>query len=147
MEDRRGCGTPAESALRNTDYYGKRGATWSSQTVSAFGVRLLESGSCFDTTGSSFFLRDDNAGDQNSDLSKAMGLLNAPAFGLLFRSMQPGVHFGEGYLESLPFPPLDTLPEAMAHLARQCIETLRLPLVGSIKLRRRVPFDSQSTAQ
>src|SRR5207253_7971549 len=39
------------SALRNTIFYRRCGATWSSQTVSAFAVRYLEQGSCFDTTG------------------------------------------------------------------------------------------------
>ena len=111
------------SRVQNTAFYGRRGVTWSSQTVSAFATRILEPGSIFDTTGSSAFLQDDC--DSESNLMQIMGVLNSPGFGVLFRSMQPGVHFGEGYLEKLPCSRPDDLPESLADLVSDCIAIQR----------------------
>jgi len=109
----------SRSRVQNTAYYGREGLTWSSQTVSAFATRILEPGSIFDTTGSSAFLLAQS--DTEANRLKLMGVLNSPCFGVLFRSVQPGVHFGEGYLENLPCPHPASLPEALAEAVSRCI--------------------------
>jgi len=107
------------SRVQNTAYYGRRGLTWSSQTVSAFATRMLESSSIFDTTGSSVFLENGLASE--GILYRFFAVLNSPAFGLLFRSIQPGVHYGEGYLETLPCPHPEGLTIDLELHAAECV--------------------------
>jgi len=86
------------SRPQNVDFFFKDGCSWSSQTISAFGIRRLENESVFDVTGSSVFPI-----DQKVSTEELLALLNTPAFGELFSAIQPGVHYGEGYLSDLPF--------------------------------------------
>ncbi len=109
------------SVLRSARFYGKRGATWSSQTVSAFGVRILEPNSVFDTTGSSFFPKR----FRDNSLLKMLAITNTPAFGAMFRAIQPGVHFGEGYLKALPFPSTALIEDQLVPLVKECISRSR----------------------
>jgi hypothetical protein len=87
------------SRPQNIAYFFRDGASWSSQTISAFGVRRLEPKSIFDVTGSSVFPKDGHI-----EIEQLLGLLNTPAFGELFAAIQGGVHYGEGYLANLPVP-------------------------------------------
>jgi hypothetical protein len=104
------------SAPRNVHYFLRDGCTWSSQTISAFAVRRLEDSSTFDTTGSSAFPRLSSG----ATTEHLMAVFNAPAFGELFSSIQPGVHFGEGYLEKLPFP-IESWDDSLPNLVRSCV--------------------------
>lgn len=105
------------SAPRNVQYFFRDGCTWSSQTISAFAVRRLEESSTFDTTGSSAFPKLSSG----ATTEHLMAVFNSPAFGELFSSIQPGVHFGEGYLEKLPFPVKDW-DANLPNLVRSCVE-------------------------
>ena len=104
------------SAPRNVQYFFRDGCTWSSQTISAFAVRRLEDSSTFDTTGSSAFPKLSSG----ATTEHLMAVFNTPAFGELFSSLQPGVHFGEGYLEKLPFP-IANWDESLPNLVRSCV--------------------------
>ena len=82
------------SAPRNIQYFFRDGCTWSSQTISAFGVRRIEPESCFDTTGSTAFPKY----GANVSVELLMAVFNSPGVRQPFSAIQPGVHFGEGYL-------------------------------------------------
>jgi hypothetical protein len=99
------------SRPQNLQYFGRHGCSWSSQTISAFAVRRLEVGSAFDTTGSSAF-----PNDGFIEVELLMAVFNTPAFGEIFSAIQPGVHFGEGYLETLPFPRILSGVDVLQHV-------------------------------
>ena len=103
------------SRPQNVAYFFRDGGSWSSQTISAFGVRRLEPQSIFDVTGSSVFPQ-----DRRVQVEQLLGLLNTPAFGELFGAIQGGVHYGEGYLADLPVPK-NLGDEDIVSLVRDCI--------------------------
>ena len=111
--------TDSEGSVRsrpqNTQYFFRDGCSWSSNSVSAFGVRQLEHDSAFDAGGSSAFPQDGRATTES-----LMAVFNTPAFGQLFSAIQPGINYREGYLQNLPYPPavaeLDFFP-----LVRRCV--------------------------
>ena len=88
------------SRPQNIQYFFRDGCSWASNSVSAFAVRRLEPNSAFGAGGSSAFPKE---GVTTTEV--LMGVFNTPAFGQMFSAIQPGANFGEGYLESLPFPP------------------------------------------
>jgi hypothetical protein len=87
------------SRPQNIQYFFTDGCSWSSNSVSAFGVRRLEHRSAFDAGGSSAFPK-----PGVTTTEALMGGFTTPSFGQMYSAIQPGANFREGYLQSLPFP-------------------------------------------
>lgn len=124
------------SAPRNIQYFFRDGCTWSSQTISAFAVRRLEDSFTFDTTGSSAFPK----AVSGATTEQLMAVFNAPAFGELFSAIQPGVHFGEGYLEKLPFP-IENWDASLPSLVRSCVQLQKKLEAMSVLSEQYVPIE------
>lgn len=103
------------SRPQNTDYYFRRGVTWTDLTSGRFSARLSPGGFIFDVKGSSAF---------PGNVNFVLGLLNSDIAHYLLTLLNPTVSFQVGDLARLPIPEhsspaLEQLVEQAIALARE----------------------------
>ncbi len=92
-----------KSAIRNVQFYFKKGITWSLVTSSTFSARCLEYGFIFDAAGPSIFPRE-------KDIYYLTTLLNSKVTMEFMKILNPTLNFPEGTIAKLPvFYPNDEL--------------------------------------
>ncbi|HPZ76332.1 MAG TPA: BREX-1 system adenine-specific DNA-methyltransferase PglX [Thermosynergistes sp.] len=85
----------AYSRPQNTDYYFRRGVTWSKVSSGNFCVRLSPGGFIFDVAGCSVFPPEDH-------LLGFLGILNSKFIQALLKYISPTINYEVGHIESLP---------------------------------------------
>lgn len=85
------------SRPQNTDYYFKRGVTWSDISTKGFAARLAPSGFIHDVKGMTCFPSD-------ADVLSVLGLLNSKLARFIIAALNPTVSFQVGDIERLPVP-------------------------------------------
>jgi hypothetical protein len=103
------------SRPQNTDYYFRRGVTWTDLTSGRFSARLSPGGFIFDVKGSSAF---------PDEVSFVLGILNSEMAQYMLTLLNPTVSFQVGDLARLPIPRrssarLEKLVEEAIELAQQ----------------------------
>jgi len=85
----------AYSRPQNTDYYFRRGVTWSKVSSGNFCVRLSLGGFIFDVAGCSVFPPEDH-------LLEFLGILNSKLIQALLNYISPTINYEVGHIASLP---------------------------------------------
>ena len=103
------------SRAQNTEYYLKKGVTWTDISSSYFGVRLTPAGFLFDVAGSSAF-------PEQTSPEKLTAFLGSCVTPALLKLMNPTLHFQVGNIATLPVDPavLSTMPN---HIPASLIST------------------------
>jgi len=83
------------SRPQNTDFYFRRGVTWTDLTSGRFSARLSPGGFIFDVAGSSVF---------PEDISLVIAAMNATISQFMLKIINPTVHVQVGDLARLPIP-------------------------------------------
>lgn len=83
------------STIRNSDYYFKKGITYSFLTAATFNARLSPGGFIFDVAGSSLF---------PDNIPLILAILNSRLANYLLKLINPTVNFQVGDLARLPIP-------------------------------------------
>lgn len=100
------------SRPQNTEFYFRRGVTWSDLTSGRFAARLSPGGFIFDVKGSSAFPDPDN-------ISLVLALLNSSFSHYTLNLINPTVSFQVGDLARLPIP--TSLSEVLNDLVEQAV--------------------------
>lgn len=85
-----------KAVVRNSDYYFKKGISWSDLTISWFTARWVPSGFTFDSSGPTFFAYDE------SDLKYVCGYFNSWVFQEFLNISCQGMHYSNGVIANLP---------------------------------------------
>lgn len=99
---------------KNTDFYFRRGVTYSYLTAGAFSARLSPGGFIFDVAGSSLF---------PEDIPLVLALLNSTFAQFALKLINPTVNFQVGDLARLPVPRHSS--DRLRQLVEQAIELAR----------------------
>jgi hypothetical protein len=107
------------SAVRNDDFYFRRGIVYSLFGFENFGVRFKEEGFVFDVSGSSMFPSD--------DLEIVLAFLCSNVAFFYLKALAPTVNFQVGDLARLPLPKLinSDIRQEVIDLAKSSIEICR----------------------
>jgi len=100
------------SRPQNSDYYFRRGVTWSLTSSKGFAGRISPGGFIFDVNGMTCF-------PQNDDVTKVLGLLNSKVVETLVGFINPTIAFQVGDLARLPVPKASS--ELLSNLVEQAI--------------------------
>ncbi|MGN8230846.1 BREX-1 system adenine-specific DNA-methyltransferase PglX [Paenibacillus polymyxa] len=84
------------SRPQNTQYYFKKGLTWSSLTSSSLSVRFSPDGFIFETKGSVYFAKEEDK------MFYILGYLNSKVVNYLIKMISPTLDYHEGPLGRLP---------------------------------------------
>lgn len=103
-----------EWVAKNTDFYFRRGVTYSYLTAGAFSARLSPGGFIFDVAGSSLF---------PDDIPLVLALLNSTFAQFALKLINPTVNFQVGDLARLPVPKRSS--GRLRQLVEQAIELAR----------------------
>jgi hypothetical protein len=98
------------SRPQNTDYYFRRGVTWTDLTSGRFSARLSPGGFVFDVKGSSAF---------PEDIPLVLGLLNSSFAHYALNLLNPTVSFQVGDLARLPVPRASS--DSLRNLVEQAV--------------------------
>ncbi len=85
------------SRPQNTEFYFRRGVTWSKVTSSRFSLRLSPGGFIFDVAGCSAFPKEDM-------ILNFLAILNSSVAATLLSYISPTVNFEVGHIASIPLP-------------------------------------------
>jgi len=99
------------SRPQNTDYYFRRGVTWTDLTSGRFSARLSPGGFVFDVSGSCCF---------PEDAELVLGLMNSTFAQYVLKLINPTVHVQVGDLARLPIPHASS--DKLRNLVDQAIE-------------------------
>ena len=99
-----------EWVAKNTDYYFRRGVTWTDLTSGRFSARLSPGGFIFDVSGSCCF-------PENVEI--VLGLINSTFAQFALKLLNPTVHVQVGDLARLPVP--DASSDKLSELVDQAI--------------------------
>ena len=98
QEIKKHLGAKREKAIvPNESYYFKRGLTWSDITSSNFSMRVLKSGTLFESNGLSAFPINSSMG-----LNYVLGLSNSVVGNFILNILNPTIHMKSGYYSNLP---------------------------------------------
>jgi hypothetical protein len=89
------------SRPQNTQYFFRRGVTWSKISISSLSARLFPSGFCFESIGSVCFSE-----MERTDFT-ILSLLNSCVSGEILQAISPSVDFGEGAIAKVPVIDVD----------------------------------------
>lgn len=105
------------SAIRNSDYYFKRGITWTLISSSNFGIRYTDKGFLFDVGGSSAFPEDEN-------LYYIIGLLSSKLAINFLKIQNPTLNFQVGNIANIPIIKVkDVLKNKLiTNIVKECID-------------------------
>uniref|UniRef100_A0A7C4EYT0 site-specific DNA-methyltransferase (adenine-specific) n=1 Tax=Desulfomonile tiedjei TaxID=2358 RepID=A0A7C4EYT0_9BACT len=98
------------SRPQNTDYYFRRGVTWTDLTSGRFSARLSPGGFIFDVSGSCCF---------PEDIELILGLMNSTFAQFALKLLNPTVHVQVGDLARLPVP--ESSSDKLRNLVDQAI--------------------------
>ncbi|MFZ6798164.1 BREX-1 system adenine-specific DNA-methyltransferase PglX [Undibacterium sp. Di24W] len=105
------------SRIIDQRFWYRPGITWTDITSSGTGFRYLPSDSTYDTTGISFFLKDD------SGIVAMLSALNSKPYSRFLSIINPTIHANLIDIKALPVPNLDAIDE---HIGKRCIEISEL---------------------
>jgi len=111
-------GGKVASRAQNTDFYFRRGVTYSYLTAGAFSARLSPGGFIFDVAGSSLF---------PTDIPLILALLNSTFAQFALKLINPTVNFQIGDLARLPVP--NRSSETLHDLVTQAVALARVDSV------------------
>jgi hypothetical protein len=98
------------SRPQNTDYYFRRGVTWSSVTSGRFSSRISPGGFIFDSKGPSAF---------PPNISHVLGLLNSTYASYCLSLINPTISFPEGDVARMPVP--EYASETLSELVEKAV--------------------------
>jgi len=103
--------------LFNTEYFFKKGITWSEVSTCKFANRLIGEGFIFDSTGQMCFI-------EESQIKYMSSLLNTKIIDSFLEMINPTQHFTSGTLSKLPiiFPELDKVKQKIEILTQENID-------------------------
>lgn len=84
------------SAVRNENYYFKKGITWSDIATGNFSARLMDKGYGFDVSGPAIFAHNDN------HINALIGLLNSKVTQQILDVTMQGMHYSCGVIATIP---------------------------------------------
>ena len=100
----------------NTDFYFKRGITWTFITTNNFGARSFPTGFLFDVGGSSIF-------PSNENYYYSLGLLNTNIVNKTLKVLNPTVNVQAGNISALPYiHPTEKNEQAISFLVQKNID-------------------------
>jgi hypothetical protein len=102
-----------EWVAKNTDYYFRRGVTWSDISSKGFAARLSPGGFIHDVSGMTCFPKEE-------DIAIILGVLNSRVAKYILSALNPTIHFQVGDIERLPVP--EERNERIVELVNKCIE-------------------------
>lgn len=123
----RGLCLPANSKVRNVEYFFKSGITWSSFGFENFGVRHKDEGFIFDVSGSSIFIDSKNENiecDESLEMYLLAFLASKVAFFYL-SILAPTVNFQVGNIKNLPVYIGKDIKSEVVSLAKECVDISR----------------------
>lgn len=103
------------SRPQNTNFYFKKGITWSDLTSGKFSARYVEEGSIFDTTGPTLFAKN------NNDLLYILGYFNSEIFQSLLDISCSGMHYSNGVISKLPIVFNDKIKKKVENIVSENI--------------------------
>ena len=97
--------------IRNEQYFGREGFTWSAVSTGGFSARYTPPGAIFDSAGSTLFA--------DTNLMKYGALLNSSSTDAFLRILAPTINIGAGSIGNIPVP--SALDDAYI-VSKRCIE-------------------------
>lgn len=104
------------SRAQNTDYYFRRGVTWTLLSPKGFAGRLSPGGYVFDINGMSAF-------PPVNEVEYVLGIVNSAPARFLLSSINPTIAFQVGDIERLPIP--GERSSTMVELVEKCVDLVR----------------------
>jgi len=105
-----------KSRPQNTDYYFRRGVTWSLISTTGFAARLSSGGFVFDVAGMTCFPPEEL-------IPVTLAILNSRVGKFILSALNPTINYQVGDIERLPVP--NERSPKIAALVNQCVELAR----------------------
>lgn len=105
-----------KSRPQNTDYYFRRGVTWSLIATTGFAARLSPGGLIFDVAGMTCFPPEDL-------IPATLAILNSRVGKFILSAINPTINYQVGDIERLPVP--SARSQKITELVTQCVELAR----------------------
>lgn len=105
-----------KSRPQNTDYYFRRGVTWSLIASKGFAARLSPGGFIFDVAGMTCFPPEEL-------IPVTLAILNSRVGKFILSALNPTINYQVGDIERLPIPSIHS--PKIASLVNQCVELAR----------------------